>query len=64
MIIKLRRNPTSEISYMYGFKMAMFDNGNIDEFLLFVQHFNIHIEASGTLAANGNIQYLRTLLCG
>ena len=44
--------------------MALFDNGNMEEFLLFVSNFNMNIEASGTLVTGANIQYLHMLVRG
>ena len=44
--------------------MALFDNCNLEEFLLFVQNFKIMLKALGTLAASANLQYLRMILCG
>ena len=38
---KLRRYPTSNILDRYKFKMALFDNGNIEELSLFIRDFNI-----------------------
>ena len=61
--IKLRRNPTSEKSDLYEFKMALFDNDEPEEFLLFVQNFKIILESSGTIASSENIQYFCTQLC-
>ena len=37
MKIKLYRNPLSEYSNMYEFKMALFYKGDTDSFLLFLQ---------------------------
>ena len=37
--IKLRRYPTSEKSYLYECKMALFYNAGTGEFLLFVRNF-------------------------
>ena len=34
---KLNRNPTSEKSYIYEFKMALFDNVDPEEFLWFMK---------------------------
>ena len=62
--IKLRRDPESEKSVLYEFKMALFDNGDPDEFLLFVCNFQMTLKASGTLADSAKIQYIRTLLRG
>ena len=44
--------------------MVLFDNGDTEEFLLFVRNFNVNLAASGTLATGANIQYLRTLVRG
>ena len=44
--------------------MALFDNGNMEEFLLFVQNFQMTLEASGELTSSANIQYICTLLHG
>ena len=60
--IKLRRDPKSENSDLYKLKMALFDNGDSEEFLLFIRDFNMNIEASGTLMARTNIQYLHMIL--
>ena len=62
--IKLCRDPTSEKSDLYEFKVALFDNGEPQEFLFIVRNLQIMLEASGTLAANAKIQYLRMLLRG
>ena len=44
--------------------MDLFDNGNPDEFLLFIHNFNTTLEEPGTLKASANIQYLHTLVRG
>ena len=54
--IKLRRYPTSEKSDLYEFKMASFDNGNTEKFLLFIRNFNMTIEVSGTILAGAKNQ--------
>ena len=61
--IKLRRYPTSQNSDLCQFKVALFDNDNPEEFLFFISNINITIEASGTLVAVVNIQYLHKLVC-
>ena len=45
-------------------KMALFDNGKPDAFLLFIQNFNMTIESSGMLRAGEKIQYIHTLVRG
>ena len=54
----------AEKSDLYEFKMDLFDRGDPKEFLLFIHNFQMTLEASGMLADNANIQYIRTLLCG
>ena len=41
--LKLYRYPTSYNSYLYEFKMALFDKGELEEFLLFVHNFNMRL---------------------
>ena len=52
----------SQRSELYEFKMALFNNGEPEEFLLFIRNFNMNLEASGTLVASTKIQYLSTLV--
>ena len=54
----------SEKSDLYELKTDLFDNGDPEEFLLFIRNFKITLEASGTLKYGANIQYLRTLVHG
>ena len=54
----------SEKLDVYEFKMALFDNGNPEEFFLFIRNFQTNIKASGMLAAAKKIQYLLMLLHG
>ena len=54
---KLRDNPGSEQLDLYEFEMALFNNSNPEEFLLFVFNFIINLEASGTLQTGANTQY-------
>ena len=35
--LKLRKDPTSATSDLYEFNMALFDNGDLEEFLFFVK---------------------------
>ena len=62
--IKLRRDPTSDKSDHYEFKMALFDNGESEDFLLFVKNFNMPLKASVMLNSGTNIQYLSMLVHG
>ena len=62
--IKLRRGPTSEKLDLYEFKMALFDNGEPDDILLFIFNFNLTLEVSGMFKYGAKIQYLRMLVHG
>ena len=44
--------------------MSLFDNGEPEEFLLFVRNFNMTLAASGTLEVGAKIRYLSTLVRG
>ena len=59
--IKFCRDPTLERSYLYEFKIAFFDSDDPEEFLLFINNFNITLEASGTIVLGTNIQYFSML---
>ena len=50
------RYPTLSTSDLYEFKMSLFDNGDLEEFLLFVRNFNTTLVASGTLEADAKFQ--------
>ena len=41
---------------LYDFKTALFDNGNPEDFLLFISSVITTLKASGTLAANAKIK--------
>ena len=62
MKIKLRRYPMSEKLDFYKFKMALFYNGEPEDFLLFVWNFKMTINAPVTLADNTKLQYISTIL--
>ena len=62
--IKLRRDPKSQQSDLYELKMYLFDNGELEEFLLLIRNFNMTLKASGTILDGTKIQYLRTLVHG
>ena len=51
-------------TYLYEFKMALFNNGNPEEFLLFVRNLQMALKASGALAASTAIQYISMLFHG
>ena len=62
--LKLRRDPTSSTSDLYEFKMSLFDNVELEEFLLFVRNFNMTLAASGMMEAGAKVQYLCKLVFG
>ena len=44
--------------------MSLFDNGKLEEFLLFVRNFNMNLAESGMLEVDTEFQYLCTLVRG
>ena len=62
--IKLCRDHTSEKSDLYEFKISLFDNYGLEEFLLLVQNLKIMIEALEILADSAKLQYIYTILRG
>ena len=58
--LKLCRDPTLSTSDLYELKMSLFENGDSEEFLLFVRNFNITLAASGMPETGAKIQYLQT----
>ena len=63
VIMKVRRYPTSYKSELYEFKMALFDNGNPEEFWLFVCNFNTTLAESEIMETAAKVQYICTLVC-
>ena len=61
--IKFRKDQTLSSSDPHEFKMGLFVNGYPEEFLLFMQNFNMTLLVSGTLVMGAKIQYIRTLVC-
>ena len=62
--LKLCRDPTLSTLDLYDFKIYLFDNGDPEEFLLFVRNLNMTLAASGTLEVGTKYQYLQTLVHG
>ena len=60
--IKLRRDPISEKSYLYEYKMVLFDNGELEELLFFVRNFQMTLKSSLTITDGANIRYLHALV--
>ena len=44
--------------------MSLFDNGDPEEFFLFVRNFNMTLAVAGTLESDAKFQYLHTILHG
>ena len=61
--MELRRDPTSENSDLYESKMALFYNGDQEDFL-FAHNFKMTLEASGMLQDAAKIPYLCKLVHG
>ena len=58
------RYPTSSMSYLYEFKISLFEHGDPETFLLFIRDFNINLTAIETLEVGAKIWYLCTLVRG
>ena len=56
--VKLRINPTSAISNIKEYKMALFENSEPEELPLFVRYFQNNIKATGSTPAADKIQFL------
>ena len=48
---------------MYKFEMSLFDNGEPEGFLFFMQNSNMVLNTPGMTTANAKLQYLRNLPC-
>ena len=60
----MRRDPMSEKMDMYELKLSLFDNSEQEELLLFLQDFNMTLEALGDFLDNEQLRYLHTILHG
>ena len=54
--IKLCRDITSQNLGLYELIMAFFDNGDLEEFLLFNSDFNMTLEVAGTLLSGVTVK--------
>ena len=59
----MHRDPTSENSDLYEFKIALFDKGGLEELLLFVKNYKMMLEDLETLPVNMKLHYIFTILC-
>ena len=48
--------------FIYKFKMALFDNGETEDFLLFQPNYWMTLEVSGDITMDARIQYLCMLI--
>ena len=62
--LKLLRDPMSSTSDLYECMMSLFDHGEPEEFLLFVQNFQMTLATTETLEAEVKVHYLCTLIHG
>ena len=60
----MHQDPTSSRSETYKLKIAIFENGKIEESLNMVKNFKTAINGTGNTSADRKINYLRTLLSG
>ena len=49
---------------LYEFRMSLFDHGKPEEFVLFVQSFQMNLAAIGMLETEAKVNYLCKLVCG
>ena len=54
----------SSTSYLYEFKMSLFDHGETAEFLLFIKNFNMPLMETWMLGMYMKIRYLFTPVFG
>ena len=57
-------DPSDDDSETYKLKIAMFENGQPEEFLALMKNFKRAIDGIGTTSEAGKINYIRTLLTG
>ena len=62
--LNLCRDHTSSMPGFYEFMMSLFDHGKPEEFLLFVQNFQITLAATETLETKAKLHYHCTLVRG
>ena len=62
--LEFHRDPTSSTSNLYELLMYLFYHGELEEFLLFVQNFQMTLSATVTLETESRVQYLCKLVCG
>ena len=53
----MRGDATSITSYLYEFRMSLFNYGHTEEFLLFILNVQMTLAATGTLDAEAKVRY-------
>ena len=61
---KLCRDTTSSSSDLYKFHTVLFDTGELEEFLLFMENFNMNFVVSWMLTTGKKIKYMFTIVHG
>ena len=54
--LKMYRDPIYSMLDLYEFRMYLFDHGEPEEFLLFVQNFQTTLAVTGTLETESKVQ--------
>ena len=62
--LKIRRDPKSSTLHRYEFGVPLFDHGKPEQFLFFVQNFQMNLASTGTLETEEKGQYLCTIVYG
>ena len=62
--LKLHRDTTPDKLGLYEFRIALFNNGDPEYFLLFVYNFNKTLAVSGMLWKDVKVQYLHMIFRG
>ena len=62
--LNLCRDPTSSMLDLYNFRMSLFGHGDPEEFLLFVQNFQMILSDTGMLETKVKFCYICTLVSG
>ena len=62
--VEMQKNISSAESKTNNININTFDDGQPKEFLLLFRNFKIAIDGTGTTTTSGQINYIRTMLCG
>ena len=61
-LIKIKHDAKSEKSDLYEFKMNLFDNGYLEEFLLFVCKFSMTLAVPGKILIDAKVKHIFTIV--